>query len=69
MTVDSSDLSSLSYAGPKEGGRERERLGIAGVPRALVALDEVRDMGRWETGMEVREWPCVELVERVRCIP
>ena len=46
MTVDSSDFSSRSYAGPKEGARESERLGIAGVPRALVAMDEVRDMGR-----------------------
>ena len=56
MTVDSS---SLSYAGPKEGARERERACIAGVVRAAaVQPDAFREEGRRDKGVDnERRWP------------
>lgn len=52
MTVDSSDVSGFSYAGPKDPARESDRDCIPGVRMVEAVPDACLEEGRWEMGIE-----------------
>lgn len=61
ITVDSSNFSCCSNVGFKEGARERERDGIAGVRIAVETPEGCREDGRREAGADAMGWPWLDI--------